>query len=105
MLWTSTDTLASRSAFCMTATTRTARTTPGIVPAPAEDVDAAEQHDGHDGQGHALAGVGAGARQAGGQDDAGERGDQPGQDEQADLAPASTRTPEKRAAPVFLPMA
>ena len=54
MLWTSTVTLASRSAFCMTATASTARTTPGIVPRAAEDVDAAEQDDGHDGQGHAL---------------------------------------------------
>ena len=34
MLWTSTVTLASRSAFCMTATARTARTTPGIDPEP-----------------------------------------------------------------------
>ena len=61
MLWTSTGTLASRRAFCMTATTSTARTTPGIVPRAAEDVDAAEQHDGHDGEGHALGVVGAGA--------------------------------------------
>jgi hypothetical protein len=34
MLWTSTVTLARRRAFCITATARTARTTPGIVPEP-----------------------------------------------------------------------
>ena len=34
MLCTSTDTPARRRAFCMTATTRTASTTPGIVPDP-----------------------------------------------------------------------
>ena len=54
MLWTSTVTLARRSAFCMTATARTASTTPGMRPRAAEDVDAAEQDDGHDGEGHAL---------------------------------------------------
>ena len=35
----------------------------------------------------------------------GERRDEAGQDEQADLAAAATRTPEKRAAPAFLPIA
>ena len=34
MLWTSTVTLARRSAFCMTATAKTASTTPGMLPDP-----------------------------------------------------------------------
>ena len=85
MLWTSTDTLARRSAFCMTATTRTASTTPGIVPDPPKMLTppssttvttvrvmpwpaSARALDSRDGQ-----------------DDAGERGDQAGQHEQADL--------------------
>ena len=87
MLWTSTVTLASRSAFCMTATTSTASTTPGIVPRAAEDVDPAQEHDGDDGQGHPLPGVGPGARQARGEDHAGQGGDDPAEHEQAGAQP------------------
>ena len=97
MLWTSTVTLASRSAFCMTATMSTARTTPGIVPGPAEDVDAAEQDDRHDRQGHALARVGAGARQTRGQDDPASAAIRPDSTNRPILTRV-TRTPEKRAA-------
>src|ERR1019366_10011446 len=59
---------------------------------PAEDVDATQQDDGGDREGHALGRIGSGTRQARGQDDSGQRRDQPGQDEQADLDPGHPNT-------------
>ena len=55
---------------------------------PAEDVDAAQEHDRDHGQGHPLPGVGPGAREARCEDHAGQRRDDPGEHEQAQCAAA-----------------
>src|SRR5262245_29920067 len=64
----------------------------GDRPRAAEDIHATEQHDRDDRQGHALAEVRPGAREAAAQDDAGERCHGPGQDEEQELEPGDPDT-------------
>ena len=54
---------------------------------------------------HARADVGPGAGQARGEDDPGQRGDEPGQDEQAELDPGDPDAREAGRAGWFLPIA
>ncbi len=64
--------------------------------APAEDRHAAEEHDGHDRQLQAGAGVVTRRREAEGPQDAGERGDQPGEHVQLELDPLDADAGELR---------
>ena len=89
MLWYSLETPTRRRTFWSTARVKTARTTPGIVPRPPlmstppsrTIVTTVSVEPG--------AVVGAGAREARGQDDAGERRDEPGQHEQQQILSAA----------------
>ena len=70
--------------------------TPSRLPAAAEDRDAAEQHDGDDGQLEADGVVGARGGEAEGEDDAGERGDHAGDHEEPELDPLDAHAGEVR---------
>ena len=82
MLWMSADTFVSRRTLPSTASVKNGEDDARDRAPAAEDVDAAEQHDRDDVERQAAADVGSGAGEAGGEDDAGERRDGPGQHEQ-----------------------
>ena len=93
MLWISAETLVRRSTFRRTASDeRPPARRQGSCPT-AEDADAAQEDHRDDGQGHALADVGPGAHEAGGQDDAGQARRSPVKAKRLILIRA-TRTPE-----------
>ena len=105
MLWTSTDTLGEPQGVLHDRDDEDGQHDAGDGPRAAEDVDAAEQDDVTTVRVMPWPASARALDEARRQDDAGERGDQAGQHEQAELRSAATRTPEKRAAPAFLPIA